>query len=754
MEELTQNLEALLSDKNKQDWIEVRIVKRLHQHDPNGSMTKIFYDALTRLQNLRTPRINIYGKLTYWTVGSRDGIPLDEFTDSLICVQTEMGFFLGPPISISILYYLYDLNNQASSLKMIQELIVMSKEEEYQKYARLFEFIIKFFYLSRRLLTVTLAPQIIDQYVSKYIGSTNRPVIESYESKGIKRDKKEICKFRIDGEPYICEFSKKLEGKFFGSVVQIRPLKSNKTKKSSKSSKSSLTNKNKSKTYYVKAHYGYPVYNRYANQEDTYDLDLIKYAPSTKFWNKYLPIYKLRPIDLREPFMYKLFDELGYGPKTYIMINPYLPSGLFIVTEDLILNNSMKKNNIFLNVEEIETKIQTDRFNSWFRSSAKEFLTIKATELSLLSIIFNICDLHWKNWGFIASIGACQRLLKLKKPLTSVEIFIIDFLIADDKEESLKDIFLNGKNLGKETYNNYRFLGLLQTFALARRVLFFPNIDKKREADFIDSYKTKIKQGQKALNYLNEHLNGKTISEIIKTTKSILIEQLRQYSRIWETKEDETKEDKTKEDEIKEDETKEDEIKEDKTKEDETKEDETKEDKIKEDETKEDKIKEDETKEDKIKEDETKEDKIKEDETKEDKIKEDKIQEEKIKEDIKPEASLELEEASEIPKNVEEQLNNYCKSIINNFNNLTSFLKEDYKKHLKDMLKEIHHKRKEKQDKQKEEDEEEIEEEKDFEIEEEKEEEYEYEYVYEEEEFEEEEFEEEEFGEEENENSY
>ena len=43
---------------------------------------------------------------------------------------------------------------------------------------------------------------------------------------------------------------------------------------------------------------------------------------------------KLR-INLIEPLLYFIFEELKYGPKVEIIINPYISEGLYIVSKDI-----------------------------------------------------------------------------------------------------------------------------------------------------------------------------------------------------------------------------------------------------------------------------------------------------------------------------------------------------------------------------------------------------------------------------------
>ena len=51
----------------------------------------------------------------------------------------------------------------------------------------------------------------------------------------------------------------------------------------------------------------------------------------------------LSGIDLREIFVYKVLEKIGYGPKSHIIVNPYINFGLYIMTEDLNSNDNIFK---------------------------------------------------------------------------------------------------------------------------------------------------------------------------------------------------------------------------------------------------------------------------------------------------------------------------------------------------------------------------------------------------------------------------
>ena len=98
----------------------------------------------------------------------------------------------------------------------------MQTEEEFGSYNILFKRINQIFFHSRRLLTVTIAPEIIKQYVLDSIGPTKHPTNFSFKTDEEEGTQKQQCKFTVDEDEYICEFLRKPVGVFFGSIVEIR----------------------------------------------------------------------------------------------------------------------------------------------------------------------------------------------------------------------------------------------------------------------------------------------------------------------------------------------------------------------------------------------------------------------------------------------------------------------------------------------------------------------------------------------------
>ena len=508
-EEMKEKLHATLLDPKKQEWIEVKIIQRLKSLDTNDIFSAIFNRILLRCEEIRTPykdphlgwvhKISVHGK-------KPQEIPVARFKDSRSVVQSLLGREIGA-VAWEILDNLYDPENRAMALNMIRELNVMQTAKEFSSYNILFERINQIFYHSRRLLTVTIAPQIIEKYVFDMVNPGAQFDIESFETVGEEGNQKQQCTFAVEGHEYICEFSRKKEGKFFGSVVEVRAI-----------------DESKARRYYLKAHQGYPAVNKKDSNTSYFDTTTYSTTLQTISADE-KPIVKLNYMDLREPFMYKVLEQLGYGPKTYIMINPYINYGLYIVTEDLNSGSS-----IFFNIEGLKSRIDLNRIlNPLVRSTtpARDTIVTNLTEVSILSYIFNLCDLHSQNWGYIATEGAYGELKAGRNPSSRAEIRIIDFLLSKDTPtDQLEEKFLRGQIPGVNgTFS--QVLGILTAYLDA-----LPDIEEQEQEAFRKLFETKIQQGQVATRQLHEHIRGRELYDIIEKTKRELLEQLTRYPLI------------------------------------------------------------------------------------------------------------------------------------------------------------------------------------------------------------------------------
>ena len=504
MEQIDQELQQLLSDKDKQGHVEIKIIKRLHKLDTNKAFYYDFHSVLESCKITRTPNKEEGQIYQYTTLHHNYQITKEKFSDTKSIVQYALARDFVQLVT-ALIENLYNLSNQTEALMMIQELNKMSLEQDfYENYPILFEHINQTFYQSKRLLAVTLAPQIIDQYVLT-LGSPSHPTILSFQSIGEKEDKKEQCKFSVDEQEFICEFSNKAEGKFFGSIVQIK-----------------AKDGSKARTYYLKANKGYPATNKKGNKDSIEDT--ISFSSTFEsIPDKEKPVEKYHYIDLREPFMYKVLEHLGYGAKTYIMMNPYILYGLFIITEDL---NSGP--NEFCTIDTLSSKIDLGtilHLDIEDLAPAKNLISNQFTEVSILSSIFNLCDLHVHNWGYLATNETYNQLREGKESSLRPQIRIIDFLLPNGTRTKipLEEQFLSGKIPGMDLdLFNIHDDFLINLFAL-------PKLIKKRQEEIKNTFDSRINQGKAANQQFHVNLRGRLFLDILERTKAKLLKEITQY---------------------------------------------------------------------------------------------------------------------------------------------------------------------------------------------------------------------------------
>ena len=176
MEQIDQELQQLLSDEDKQGHVEIKIIKRLHKLDTNKTFYSDFHSVLESCKITRTPNKEEGQIYQYTTSHHNYKITKEKFRDTQSIVQYALARDFIQLVT-TLIDNLYNLSNQTEALMMIQELNKMSLEQDfYMNYPILFKHINQTFYQSKRLLVVTLAPQIIDQYVLT-LGSPSHPTI-------------------------------------------------------------------------------------------------------------------------------------------------------------------------------------------------------------------------------------------------------------------------------------------------------------------------------------------------------------------------------------------------------------------------------------------------------------------------------------------------------------------------------------------------------------------------------------------------
>ena len=100
-------------------------------------------------------------------------------------------------------------------------------------------------------------------------------------------------------------------------------------------------------------------------------------------------------INIFEPLEYFILEELEYGPKVEIIINPYVNEGLYIVTKDI-----EEKGSKFYLFKDINDKIKNNIINENDLINNQN-LAISLNEMYIISIILDITDLNFGNFGFL-----------------------------------------------------------------------------------------------------------------------------------------------------------------------------------------------------------------------------------------------------------------------------------------------------------------------------------------------------------------
>ena len=171
-------------------------------------------------------------------------------------------------------------------------------------------------------------------------------------------------------------------------------------------------NKNK---YYIKT-----FHNNSYKRKSSYEMIDLKFKFSSYSLTSKKELNKLI-INIFEPLEYFILEELGYGPKVEIIINPYVNEGLYIVTKDIAENG-----NKFYLFKDIIEKIKSNLINIDDIIKNKN-LVISLNEIIIISIILDIKDLNFGNFGFLEDEKTNDDNIKYNN------IKIIDFIPSNNK---------------------------------------------------------------------------------------------------------------------------------------------------------------------------------------------------------------------------------------------------------------------------------------------------------------------------------
>ena len=427
-EEMKEKLYATLLDPKKQEWIEVKVIKRLKSLDTTGVFSNVFNDVLLKCEETRR-KPSYHGK----NIPSSEA---NEGNDQFLSILTKN----CAQISWVCRNELYSSDPQVRQISLFMIRALSDMENEFgTQYKTFFRRLNQIFYHSRRLLTATIAPQIIEKYGAtgvnedeiKYstVQSTTKTSDEedspssSLISQMPTSTTVQVCEFQKDDVNYACLFHEKQAGVHFGALIEIGV-----TNAKDEEGLPIIEDANK-RAYYLKAYHGYPAVKE--KQSSHAYTDSTTMVTTTQSDPRGLRVQEL---NIKEPFIYKLLENLQVGPVVYFMINPYINNGFYIITEDLNTDS----------VSFVELNQLKEIFSSISPSSSLNPIQLKMmtdlTEMNLLTNILELGDIKPDNIGYVLPQGSEETQINPNK----VQIKIIDFLDESDSGTDVTENFMSG----------------------------------------------------------------------------------------------------------------------------------------------------------------------------------------------------------------------------------------------------------------------------------------------------------------------
>lgn len=100
-----------------------------------------------------------------------------------------------------------------------------------------------------------------------------------------------------------------------------------------------------------------------------------------------------KPVNIRQPFIYKVLEKLGMGPEVKFVVNPFVSQDLYIVTKDL---SNPKSNEIFITAINIGNKEMIEKL------IVDKDVILEFTKFDLINRILGISDLNPGNYGILS----------------------------------------------------------------------------------------------------------------------------------------------------------------------------------------------------------------------------------------------------------------------------------------------------------------------------------------------------------------
>ena len=431
---------------------------------------------------------------------------------------------LAVSIPMCLVEGLYDIELKDLCLKLIRVIIDL-KEQYGEKHGYFFTSITECIYHSRRLFMVVITPQILDSFAEgREVNIYKYERVEENKDFGIRLNSRvqlrvvavHKCYFRIGGDDYIAELKRKNGGLFFGSVLQIFRL----------------GQVIPVKTYYIKAHCYYPALNMFDSNE-SYDI-FKKHTSFESFSSSSIPIgyIKYGELILKELYIYLILSKLNYGPRTMILVNPYVITGVYIVTEDLNTENTDFQTENVMGENELIPLYNTGPTNLYWNIFSR-----LSTELSIISCLFQLKDFNPGNWGLVGPKGIFYKFEERDKLEVEPELMIVDSLPKNDSEvKPIKEEFFEGfipaadniSNWTRQAYECRRTY--LRTMRRSKNEY---NSEVKRfEELYLQNVHEKSEVSREAVENFERHLGGRELGNVMREVLTELRQIIDTYSPI------------------------------------------------------------------------------------------------------------------------------------------------------------------------------------------------------------------------------
>ena len=427
-EEMKEKLYATLLDPKKQEWIEVKVIKRLKSLDTTGVFSNVFNDVLLKCEETRR-KPSYHGK----NIPSSEA---NEGNDQFLSILTKN----CAQISWVCRNELYSSDPQVRQISLFMIRALSDMENEFgTQYKTFFRRLNQIFYHSRRLLTATIAPQIIEKYGAtgvnedeiKYstVQSTTKTSDEedspssSLISQMPTSTTVQVCEFQKDDVNYACLFHEKQAGVHFGALIEIGV-----TNAKDEEGLPIIEDANK-RVYYLKAYHGYPAVKE--KQSSHAYTDSTTMVTTTQSDPRGLRVQEL---NIKEPFIYKLLENLQVGPVVYFMINPYINNGFYIITEDLNTDSVS-----FVELDQLK-EIFGDILRAQTLDAGQLKMMTDLAEMNLLTNILELGDIKPDNIGYIFT----QSSDGSPSDPSKAQIQIVDFLDESDAGTDAVNNFMSG----------------------------------------------------------------------------------------------------------------------------------------------------------------------------------------------------------------------------------------------------------------------------------------------------------------------